>query len=74
MMRTIPAAEFKEHCLALLDQVDEEGIIITVGGRQVARLVAMRNPAFDELSGKYRDRIQITGDIMSTGLEWDAQS
>ena len=43
---TIPAAEFKAKCLALLDRVRERGepITITKRGRVVARLV----PAGDE--------------------------
>ena len=44
--RTIPAAEFKARCLALIDRVRERGepITITKRGRVVARLV----PAGDE--------------------------
>lgn len=43
---TIPAAEFKAKCLALLDRVHERGepITITKRGRVVARLM----PAGDE--------------------------
>jgi prevent-host-death family protein len=43
---TIPAAEFKARCLALIDRVRERGepITITKRGRVVARLV----PAGDE--------------------------
>jgi prevent-host-death family protein len=43
---TIPAAEFKAKCLALIDRVRERGepITITKRGRVVARLV----PAGDE--------------------------
>ena len=39
---TVPAAEFKAKCLALLDRVRERGepITITKRGRVVARLVA----------------------------------
>ena len=72
-MRTIGAAKFKEQCLAILDNVDPEGIIITKRGKPVARLV----PYDDDLShlkGKYRDKIKVVGDIFTTGLRWDAQS
>jgi prevent-host-death family protein len=43
---TVPAAEFKARCLALIDRVRERGepITITKRGRVVARLV----PAGDE--------------------------
>ena len=33
------AAKFKEQCLALLDRVDPDGILITKHGKPVAKLV-----------------------------------
>ena len=42
-MKEIGAAEFKAQCLALLDEVDPEGIIITKRGKPVAKLVPMRD-------------------------------
>lgn len=41
--KTIPAGEFKQGCLALLDEVEERQseIIITKRGRPIARLVPM---------------------------------
>ena len=38
-MKRIPAAKFKETCLALLDSVDGDGIVITKHGRPVAKLI-----------------------------------
>jgi prevent-host-death family protein len=38
-MERINAAKFKEQCLALLDNLDPEGIIITEHGKPVARLI-----------------------------------
>ncbi|MFQ5381801.1 MAG: type II toxin-antitoxin system Phd/YefM family antitoxin, partial [Dehalococcoidia bacterium] len=38
-MNTIGAAKFKEQCLAILDQVGPEGIVITKRGKPVARLL-----------------------------------
>jgi prevent-host-death family protein len=44
-MSTLPAAEFKARCLALLDRVHDRGesITITKRGRVVARLVPAGN-------------------------------
>lgn len=41
--RTIPAGQFKQGCLSLLDQVAEDDveIVITKRGRPVARLVPL---------------------------------
>ena len=41
-MKHIPAAKFKEQCLSLLDRVGEEGIVITKGGKPVAKLIPIR--------------------------------
>lgn len=41
MTTTISAAKFKEQCLALMDTVGPEGIIITKRGKPVAKLVRL---------------------------------
>ena len=72
-MRRIPAAKFKEQCLALLDSVDPEGIVITKHGRPVARLVPFQQLTAD-LIGSLKSKIRIKKDIMTTGLVWHAES
>ena len=72
-MQKINASKFKEQCLALLENLEPEGILITKHGKPVARLVpASSNCA--ELIGSMKDKIQIHGDILSTGIKWDAES
>ncbi|HET9742915.1 MAG TPA: hypothetical protein VFQ00_09200 [Terriglobales bacterium] len=72
-MRTIKASEFKERCLALLENLDPDGIIITKRGKAVARLIpANRDCA--ELIGSMKGKIKIHGDVLSTGIKWDAES
>ena len=44
VMETISAAKFKEQCLALMDSVGPEGIIITKRGKPVARLMPFETP------------------------------
>jgi len=66
------AAKFKEQCLAVLDSVDADGIVITKHGKPVAKLVPIETESA-ALIGKLRGRIRIKGDITSTGLSWDAQ-
>lgn len=72
-MRAIAAAQFKEKCLVLLDEVDAEGIIITKHGKPVARLVPMISES-KQLIGSLKGKIKIKGNIFSTGFKWDAQS
>ena len=74
--RTIPAGEFKDRCLALMDEVNETGaeIVITKYGRAVSRLVPAERPA-PRMWGRYRDQIRIVGDIISPAVpagEWEA--
>jgi prevent-host-death family protein len=67
------AAQFKEQCLALLDSVGPEGIVITKHGKPVAKLVPLTVESRD-LLGALRGKLRITGDVLSTGLRWDAES
>ena len=72
-MKTIPATEFKQKCLALLDRVEPEGIVITKHGKPVAKLVPVERGSAS-LIGSLGDKIEIHGDLLSTGLRWDAES
>ena len=72
-MKTIGAAKFKEQCLALLDQLDAEGLIVTKHGKPVARVVPYDRQCAD-LIGSLQHKIEIRGDIFTTGLRWDADA
>jgi prevent-host-death family protein len=72
-MKQISASKFKEHCLSLLDRVDEEGLVITKRGKPVARLIPIRTESAS-LIGKLKGRVKVKGDVFSTGIEWHAQS
>jgi prevent-host-death family protein len=71
-VRTIPAAKFKEQCLAILDRVDPEGIVITKRGRPVAKLIPIGADS-ETMIGSLAGKLQIRGDVFSTGLGWDAE-
>jgi prevent-host-death family protein len=75
-MREIPLNKFRARCLAILDRVQKtkEAVLITKGGRPVAKLV----PA-EEVPRKFLGRLEgivkITGDIESAiepADSWDA--
>jgi prevent-host-death family protein len=72
-MRTIPATQFKQKVLQILDEVDHEGIIITKRGKPIAKLTPIRG-SFGELIGSMKGKIKVKGNILSTGIKWDAQS
>lgn len=72
-MKTVPAAQFKAQCLSLLDRVGPDGIVITKHGKPVAKLIPIGIESA-ALIGSLKGRLTIKGNILSTGLRWDAQS
>ena len=72
MPRSIGAARFKEQCLALLDRLGPDGLVITKRGRPVARVLPYNRDSVT-LIGSLRDKLKVKGDIMSTGIRWDAE-
>ena len=71
MTKLVAAAKFKEQCLALLDEVDAEGIVITKRGKPVAKLIAIAADS-SSLIGSLKHKVTIKGDILSTGVAWHA--
>jgi len=71
--RTISATEFKAKCLQIFDNLDADGIIIEKRGKPVARVTPIRTNN-SEWIGSMKGEIKILGDIMSTGIKWDAES
>jgi prevent-host-death family protein len=70
---TISASKFKEQCLSLLDRVDDNGIVITKHGKPVAKLIRMESSSAS-LIGALKGKLEIKGDVFSTGERWNAQS
>ena len=70
-MRTIGAAKFREQCLALLDQLDDDGLVVTKHGKPVARVLPYDRTDAD-LIGSLRHKVKVRGDVLTTGLRWDA--
>jgi prevent-host-death family protein len=72
-MKTIAASRFKEQCLALLDRVGPEGIVITKHGKPVAKLIPVTTESAS-LIGSLKGKIKVKGNVLSTGLKWNAKS
>ncbi len=73
----MPAGEFKQTCLRVLDEVGASGepILITKRGKPVAQLVAVKPERSEDWRGAMREQGEITGDLVApaTGpAEWDA--
>jgi prevent-host-death family protein len=72
-MKTVGAAKFKEQCLALLDQLDSDGLVITKHGKPVAKLIPFERQS-SALIGALEDKIEVRGNVFSTGESWDADA
>ena len=71
-MERINASKFKEQCLSLLDNLGPEGIVVTKRGKAVARVIPVSSDCA-ALIGSMKGRIKVKGDILSTGIRWDAE-
>jgi prevent-host-death family protein len=71
-MKKIAAAKFKEQCLSILDSVDEDGVVITKRGRPVAKLIPIRAESAS-LIGALKGKLKVKGNILTTGVKWNAQ-
>ncbi len=71
-MKQIAAAKFKEQCLSLLDEVDQDGLVITKRGKPIAKLIPIGADSAG-LIGSLAGKLKIKGDILSTGVRWNAQ-
>lgn len=72
MQETIPISKFKATCLRLLDNVKKTGksILVTRKGEPIALVMPPPPPPPPEKwLGCMKDRIKITGDIISPVLE-----
>ena len=72
-MKTIGAAKFREQCLALLDRLDADGLIVTKYGKPVARVLPFETGSAG-LIGSLRHKVKIQGKLQTTGLRWDADT
>jgi antitoxin (DNA-binding transcriptional repressor) of toxin-antitoxin stability system len=72
-VKRLNVSEFREQCLALLDALPADGIVITKRGRPIARVEPFRKNNGD-LIGSLAGKLKIKGDILSTGEKWDAES
>jgi antitoxin (DNA-binding transcriptional repressor) of toxin-antitoxin stability system len=76
-MKTVPAGEFKQTCLRLLDEVGASGepILITKRDKPVAQLAPVKPGRAEDWLGAMRDRGEIHADLVPPATapgEWQA--
>lgn len=74
--RLTGATEFKAKCLALLDEIEDQGgtITVTKRGRPVATIGPAKKQTWKSPKGILAGKVEITGDIVNadTSKLWDA--
>jgi prevent-host-death family protein len=72
--RVISASEFKAKCLKILDELESPGVLILKRGKPIARVVPASDQTPLSLVGSLKGKIKIKGNILSTGVRWNAES
>lgn len=57
-MKEIDAAEFKDQCMALFDELGADGLVVTKDGEPIARVIPYGTHGAD-LIGSLRHKIKI---------------
>ncbi|MBZ5624633.1 MAG: type II toxin-antitoxin system prevent-host-death family antitoxin [Acidobacteriia bacterium] len=72
--RVIGATEFKAKCLALLDEINEQGgtITVTKRGRPVATITPARKQKWKSPAGILTGKVKILGDIVNAHIFEDS--
>jgi antitoxin (DNA-binding transcriptional repressor) of toxin-antitoxin stability system len=68
-MDQMGAAKFKAECLAILDDLPPDGIIVTKHGKPVARVLPYPTEPADSI-GALAGKLEVHGDILTTGVRW----
>jgi hypothetical protein len=72
-MGRVKASKSGERRLSLPDHLDSAGIVFTKRGKPVARSIPIESGCA-ELIASLKGKVKVTGDISSTGIDWDAES
>ena len=72
-MQKMSVSEFRQRCLALMDDLPPEGILITRHGHPLAKLVPV-NQSCADLIGSASVLYDNEDALFSTGERWDAES
>lgn len=72
-MQKISASDFRQQCLALMDNLPPEGILITRHGHPLAKILPVKQSCAD-LIGTGSVLYDNDDDLFSTDEHWDAES
>jgi antitoxin (DNA-binding transcriptional repressor) of toxin-antitoxin stability system len=73
-MQEMNASNFRQKCLALMEDLPAEGIVITKHGHPVAKVLPVRKSCAGLIGSVPGLVIDPHDDLFSTRIEWDAES
>jgi len=73
-VQEISVSDFRQQCLALMDHLPLEGILITRHGHPVARLLPVHPASCADLIGSVPILKDDHDDLLSTGERWEADA
>lgn len=73
-MKTIAITDFKAKCLRLLEQLGPDGLLVTKRGKPIAKILPSDPSTHMAFYGSMKGKIKIKGDLLSTGIKWNAES
>jgi antitoxin (DNA-binding transcriptional repressor) of toxin-antitoxin stability system len=73
-MQEMNVSEFRQKCLALMDDLPAEGILITRHGRPMAKLMPVGQSCGDLIGSVPGMVLDPADDLFTTGIAWDAES
>ncbi|HXM43070.1 MAG TPA: hypothetical protein VN924_17670 [Bryobacteraceae bacterium] len=73
-MQEINVREFGQKCLALMDDLPADGILITNHGHPVAKLTPVRESCANLIGSVPEIVIDPSDDLFTAGIKWDAES
>jgi antitoxin (DNA-binding transcriptional repressor) of toxin-antitoxin stability system len=74
LVQEISVSDFRQKCLALIDRLPPEGLLITRHGHPVARLLPVRPASCADLIGSVPLLPNEVDDLFSTGERWEADA
>lgn len=66
-------SDLKTHCLKEIENLAADGIVLLKHGKPVARVLPAKNQK-SEIIGSMKSSITISGNILNTGITWNAES
>jgi antitoxin (DNA-binding transcriptional repressor) of toxin-antitoxin stability system len=73
-MKAISISEFRKRCLSLIDDLPDQGLLITRHGKAVAKIIPLHRSCA-ELIGSAPHLLYDNDDgLFAAGVHWDADS